>query len=268
MSRSDEEVIEELDSRLDYRIGWPKPLPVLPAKLTWIHDQSTYLEGAETVRKTIQNICIANRIALELGSPHLAFRYHYDKTPTAEDITIIVDCRKGSEVSWITAAKEIRKFLKKQDIQYRFELVDLQLCTPHTHTILRNEPIVSDWTNNFKEQIMSVIRKGNWQTVDVFHRGWSSKRDECPITLVVTAWDADHDHWWNDLLPKVKELWPHEVELQSAVLLSTLDPDIQSSARILTMDAIDGPLQMGASIGPKGESWGGDPRRWCYAQAD
>ena len=34
MSRSDEEIVDELDLRLGYFIGWagPKPLPVLPVK--------------------------------------------------------------------------------------------------------------------------------------------------------------------------------------------------------------------------------------------
>jgi hypothetical protein len=30
MSRSDEEIIDEVDLRLGYRMGWPRPLPVLP----------------------------------------------------------------------------------------------------------------------------------------------------------------------------------------------------------------------------------------------
>jgi hypothetical protein len=57
MSRSDEEIIDELDVRLGYRMGWPKPLPVLPVKQIPIIGESEYVDKFASVsRVTVTRI--------------------------------------------------------------------------------------------------------------------------------------------------------------------------------------------------------------------
>jgi hypothetical protein len=89
MSRSDEEIVDELDLRLGYSIGWagPKPLPVLPVKQIPIIGESEYVNKFASVSREIQAILDAERVD---GSPRLVFRYSYeDKVPVEEDVTIL-----------------------------------------------------------------------------------------------------------------------------------------------------------------------------------
>lgn len=62
MSRSDEEILDEVDLRLAYRIGWPEPLPVLPVRLTRIFDEAEFISDFEDVKRAIRTICDSERV--------------------------------------------------------------------------------------------------------------------------------------------------------------------------------------------------------------
>lgn len=173
-----------------------------------------------------------------------------------EDVTIVIDSQVG-QTPWTNALKEVRKYLAREHIDYRIEFIDFQVATPQTHTILPNDPIVTLWEDMYRPQVMSLIQDTEWQTMDVFHRGNSPQRYDCPVTIVITAWDASKSMWWEDLLPRIHQLWPHAVELLSANSIWTMDIDFQASARMLTDAAISGPIQIGTSVGIKGERGGG-----------
>lgn len=51
LSQTDSQLLSEIDTRLAYRIGWPKPLPVLPRSLCSIYDECRYIPDAEDARK-------------------------------------------------------------------------------------------------------------------------------------------------------------------------------------------------------------------------
>ncbi|KAL1983244.1 hypothetical protein VTN96DRAFT_342 [Rasamsonia emersonii] len=161
------------------------------------------------------------------------------------------------QTPWVNALKEVRKYLARKDIQYRIELVDFQMANPRTHAILPNNPIVSSWEDVYRPRVLSAIQGADWQTVDVFHRGYSHERIDCPVALIITAWDAEDSLWWESLIPNLQRIWPHAIELRSANNICAMDLDVEASARILTDTAVRGPIQMGASIGIKGERGGG-----------
>ncbi|PGH04333.1 hypothetical protein AJ79_07113 [Helicocarpus griseus UAMH5409] len=59
MSRSDEEIIEEIDRRLLYRYGWPKTMPILPVQTSSVPSQLDPI--TPQVRTKIQDILDAQR---------------------------------------------------------------------------------------------------------------------------------------------------------------------------------------------------------------
>lgn len=120
MSRSDEEMLDELDLRLDYRVGWPKPLPVLPIRLTPILDVTEYIVDFSAASRQIRSICGVERVTYGFDSPRLVYCHRYDCLPTEEDVTIVMDCRVG-QTPWTNTLKEVRKYLAREDIQYRIE---------------------------------------------------------------------------------------------------------------------------------------------------
>jgi hypothetical protein len=135
MSQSDKEVLDELDLRLPYRMGWPRPLPVLPVQQTPVVDVSEYMHNHASVYRGIQTICDAQRVLYRFGSPRLVFRHsHNDEVPSTEDLTLLLDCELGA-ISWINAVKEVRKYLCNKGIDFRVEFFDSVAACRINHPI-------------------------------------------------------------------------------------------------------------------------------------
>ncbi|KAN0075795.1 hypothetical protein V8E54_007065 [Elaphomyces granulatus] len=236
-SRSDEEVIDELDLRLPYRMGWLRSLPVLPVQQTPVVDVSTYVQDHASVYRRIQtNICDAERVKYRFGSPRLVFRYSYDdEIPSAEDVTLLLDC-EVSEISWINAVKEIRKCLCHKGLHFRIEFFDSSAARRINHVIYPDDAVVSQWKSQYQTLVLSKIEDKKWQTVNVFRRGSSTERSKCPVTLLISALDANDDSWWDRTLPGIRILWPYKVELYQAT-------------NILCLDRMGLTIGMGSSVG-------------------
>jgi hypothetical protein len=243
MSRSDQEIIDELDVRLPYRMGWPKPLPVLPVRQTPILGETEYAAKFSSVARGFQAILDAERIH---GSPRLVFRHSYEeKVPSEEDVTILVDCKVGA-ISWLNPLKEARKLLARHEIHFRVEFLDSDIPSRFNHAISPNDPIASEWKLHNRARVLSVVEEADWQTVNVFRRGNSHEPSECPLTLLITAYDTHEDYWWDHLMPNIEKFWRHKVELNAATnILSTDQGSVLKS------------LSMGSSIGVKGATESG-----------
>lgn len=255
LSRSDEEILDEIDARVDHRMGWPKPLPVLPLNLITIYDEAKYIPNLGEVREAIRNILDTQRIAW-YDRFYLAYHHPFGTRPTESDITYIIQCRKEN-IPWIHALKEVRKYLSGRNIHYRVEFIDFEAANPRRFNILPGDPIVNLWSSYYKAKIINTIKDTAWQAVNVFHCGHGTKREHCPITVIISAWDAQQDVWWERLLPAIRAFWPMAVQLQGGQNLRGADLDVHSCARALRMSAFTGPLEMGCSVGMKGEPSGG-----------
>ena len=247
MSRSDEEIIDEIDVRLGYRMGWPKPLPVLPVKQVPVVGESEYVDKFASVSRGIQAILDAERID---GSPRLVFRYSYeDKAPSEEDVTILIDCKVGP-ISWLNPLKEVRKLLSRNELDFRIEFFDSSTPCRFNHAISPTDPVVSEWRSLHRARVLWVIEEANWQTVNVFRRGNSHEPSECPVTLLITAFDTHEDYWWERLLPNIEKFWRYKVELNAAT-------DILSMDNASELESLSGNIGMGSSIGGKGATESG-----------
>ncbi|PGH09629.1 hypothetical protein AJ80_07658 [Polytolypa hystricis UAMH7299] len=118
---------DELDCCLSYRIGWPRPLPVLPLTLAPIFDESHVIANIDE--------------GTHLPRPH---HHKYDSGPTPKNISLIIPAVRGSaNNTWVPALKEIRKYLASQDIHHRIEFIDFEAAEPWAFSILPGNPFVS-----------------------------------------------------------------------------------------------------------------------------
>src|SRR5436190_4378165 len=256
-SRSDEEVLEEMDVRLDYRIGWPKPLPVLPLQLTAVNDESKFLPNSEAVRTYIRDVLDAQRIDRAAYHFVLAYRHRFEVPPTDDkDLTIVIPCRR-LEGSWLHALKDIRKYLSQKTIHYRIEFIDFEAANPRILNILPNHPILKLWDDHHRAKVHSIIEGTCWQSLNLFHCGLAETREECPVTIIISAWDADNDFWWDKIIPDIKSACTLNVWLLQAQNLESMVRDVHASSRCLAINAFRGPIEMGSSLGMRGEDGGG-----------
>jgi hypothetical protein len=108
---------------------------------------------------------------------------------------------------------------------------------------------VSHWKALYQPRVLSVIENKKWQIVNVFQRGSSPERSKCQITLLISAWDANDDSWWDHTLPDIRTFWPYEVELCEATNILCLDT--------MELDSLTGTIGMGSSVGVKDASESG-----------
>ncbi|KAK2748870.1 hypothetical protein FQN55_004012 [Onygenales sp. PD_40] len=253
LSRSDKEIIDEIDYRVDYRTGWPKPLPVLPLVVTRLPDESSIVDNLEEIEAYIATILEAQRIQWR-GRFYFAYLHKPRTEPSVEDISLVVNSPQSAP-SWVIALKEIRKYFMKKDIHYRIEFRNHDLLNPSTLTILPDNPIVDLWNEFYMEKVLAVIKNTAWQSVNVFHCGFGATREECPVTLIIRAWDAEQEVWWSEIIPTLRLMSPFKIRLLSTTSITATDIDVTSSE--LSAKAFKGRVDIGASTGIRGQKGGG-----------
>ena len=79
------------------------------------------------------------------------------------------------------------------------------------------------------------------------------------MTVVVNAWDAISDAWWDNIIPNTRAACSGnmKVQLLQAENLQSTDRDVSAAARGLRMDAFSGHISMGSSGGIRGMAGGG-----------
>ncbi|KAK2803940.1 hypothetical protein FQN51_002827 [Onygenales sp. PD_10] len=262
---SDEQLLDEIDYRLDYRIGWPKPLPVLPLVLSSIPDESLIISDLTEARRNIATILQAHDI---LWDGHFFFAHHHKHgtAPGMEDVSLVIPSSSSqpgttASSSWVHAVKEIRKYLASKDVQCRIEIIDFEMTNPTIFPIDSENPAVDLWQSVYREKVLDAIQDTLWQSVNVFHCGFGSSRSRtgCPLTIIIHAWDADDDIWWTTIIPRLTSMCPFQVRLQGAQDIYAVDGDgdVNALAKGLSLEAFTGPVDIGASIGIKGMSGSG-----------
>lgn len=92
-SRTDKEILTEIDDSLRYHIGWPRPLPVSPVRMEVIlNDEARYIPAYnKDVKPRIRAILDAVRVPCMFQSPFLAFRatHSQEESATEGNLTIV-----------------------------------------------------------------------------------------------------------------------------------------------------------------------------------
>jgi hypothetical protein len=267
-SRTNKEILTEIDDSLRYRVGWPRPLPVSPVRMEVIlNDEERYIPAYhKDVKPRIRAILDAARVPYMFQSPFLAFcATHSQEESTAEDnLTIVIQSpsRHQSTTTWVQPLVEIREYLKDRSLHLRIEIADLDaLAHRISLPVHHSDPIVDTWEANMRARVLDIVKQTRWQSINVLRRGDARRRSstaECafPITLVISAWDSHELHMWLGLRARIREFWGFEIELLSAERLDCttggaggMDDCRPRADGFLSADAFAGPLHMGASVG-------------------
>lgn len=261
LSRSDEEIFDEIDERVPYRLGWPLPLHMPPVRTISTQDDNKHIPDFDSVKQEIRTILDSSRVTLHYD-PFIGFRSSKGQEPTEDDLTVVIPCEK-EESPWMRPLMEIRKALKIKDINCRIEMFDFNLANRISHTVLPTDPIVSLWANSLRSKVLPIIRDSDWQSVNVLRRGISANRVDCPITLVITARDSQDHQLWRMLIQRISSVCSICIELLSAENTGHADLDLESEARPLPVDAITGVLRMGTSVSLENEQSCGTIGGFC-----
>ncbi|EEP82025.1 predicted protein [Uncinocarpus reesii 1704] len=259
--------MQDIDTRLPYRIGWPSPLPILPLKTTLIEGDYrnspeddpelgggvVYLEDEDlTYIKCLASMWrILDRHAVQAKSLELAFRHSLDSEPGEDsDRTLVINC-KGRTGSWLHCLTDIRSCWGGKGIFKRIEFLDVDQLKAPLHCITEDDPVLQLWERDYQSKVFAIVKERNWQSIDVFRCGTASNIAECPATVLIDAYDASDATWWNDIIPNIQsQCHGWQVRLTQAYDL------FRSSDNAKEPSVLRGPLggpyglENGSSIGP------------------
>jgi hypothetical protein len=106
---------------------------------------------------------------------------------------------------WIQAVTEIRDNLIEAKIYNLVELIDVDVFFGGVRPspILSSDCDIIQECNNIMPDVLQIIRKQDWVSIDVFHREFPSMSPS--PTIIISARDANKDIWWDILLPELRE---------------------------------------------------------------
>ena len=253
LSRSDEEVIEEMDMGLYYRQGWPT-LSVLPLDTEF--GAGKYFGDYHEVHLPVINLILESQ-RIELSFIQTCHRVHHGCEPDELTATLLVVAKVGAG-SWFHAIKDIRKYLAKQALDVNIEFIDSRAYPSLlTFTILSSELGIITFWSEIQEKVITILKSSGqpWSVVDVFHRGLGETRQECLPTIMISSPNPSDAAWKKDIIPAIRQIcMPRlHVELLYGCVIPCLDEqDSERAGRELTMDAFKDFLSMGDSCGPRG----------------
>ena len=250
-SRSDDEIEENIDSRLPYRKGWPILAP-LPLE-TYHGDAASYFPNYEDHLTQIQLLLEIQRV--QSKGINVVHRLPLAMNTTDETTATLFITVEGNQGDLFMAVRDIRKYLASQDIHVAIEIMDERAIWIKTHPILPSETEVINRWNTLRDSLTLYLDNRNvaWVSVTVLRRGLALQRDSCPPTIVISARDAANEKWWDDILPSIRNRCQPllEVELvqEDKASCGPLD-DATVAGSYLSMSHFDNRIHMGASCGP------------------
>ncbi|KAI9765044.1 MAG: hypothetical protein M1840_007869 [Geoglossum simile] len=254
LSRSDEEVVEEMDMELKYRQGWPT-LPNLPLLTEYGNTEEYFGEHFHTAHiPTIKSILESQRVEHFLVTP--CHRVHTGCEPDELTATLLVLSSVGSG-SWFHAIKEIRKYLAGQALDIAIEFIDRRAYGGlSSFTILPSETKIINFWLMIWERIRTVLNSSGqpWSTVDVLYRGLGGTREECFPTIIISTSTPSDTAWRTGIIPAIRQIsLPHlHVELLYGCFVACVDErDGDKAGRVLTIKSFQNVLSMGTSCGPQ-----------------
>ncbi|EEP81324.1 predicted protein [Uncinocarpus reesii 1704] len=188
----------EIDTRLPYRKGWPKPLPILPLSSKAVSPRE--LPDLLPNKEEIKGFLKLHGVEFQFWSR--CRRFNDGQHPDHEDITLVIHCT-GLENFSVAALEELRLQFHNRGWRYRVEFIDDDQANAPLHCICPDDPIVQEWEEIHEQRVLRMIADLEWQTVNVFRCGTAVEEGECPITVIISAWDAASDVWWDHILPSI-----------------------------------------------------------------
>ncbi|CAO2654502.1 Nn.00g112350.m01.CDS01 [Neocucurbitaria sp. VM-36] len=255
LSRSDEEIVEHMDSRnLPYRKGWPQ-LPPLPVSNITNGARNT-VNNPEAVINTVQTLCQAQRI--QPSQIYFAFRVPEVQQPGEQYHTLVVTADLSDDPILYSLIIQIRKYLQQDSRHQEISIEFIDHRVVHglfSFAISPSEEHLLDVWQPVFDIVLEEIRKQKeqWITIEMLYRGLEYDAARCPATVVITSPNAAGDIWVKAILPdihkRVRVLSPSlNVELLCG---SSLQIDSQGESWLPDAETYQQHVPMGSSIGQR-----------------
>lgn len=270
VASSEHDLRKDLDERLEWRIGYPKYLPVLPVEEAGLTGAMAAAFAKLQISK-YQQILHEKRVEYELIEKRL--RYTMGQEPTSDDVTLFIVAKRPAR-GFQSIVIAIVEQLRENDIYPRVEMIDsfgkdtwALLLTSNTvtnrsaglnlvHIPMTDRRMIDTWNNNFKPKVLDILSKRSWVSINLWMRQTQENMTPLP-TVIVCSPSVNDDIWWDEVkddLEKACNLssdarfmveFFHEVSLDF-----TSTGDITEAGRKIPPEAYDGDVPIGASFSP------------------
>lgn len=178
-SRSNDEIEESIDSRLDFRRGWPILAP-LPLKV--VHgDAASYFPNCDKHLSQIQLLLELQRVQPQ--GINIVHRIPLGATKGDESTaTLFITVKHWGAGNSYMAVRDIRKYLASQDIHVAIEIIDERAQLFKTYPILPSETEVLYHWSRVRDLVTKKLDdiEAKWVSIILLRRGLDFSRDSCP----------------------------------------------------------------------------------------
>ncbi|KAI4934340.1 hypothetical protein J4E85_002196 [Alternaria conjuncta] len=210
-SRTDEEIRKEMDpGHVPYRMGWPT---LAPLPMDTDIDARWMIPGSYEILHDVQDILIAHGLLRGTTAFHFAFRVPRDATEENDNIAHLtlftrVDMLKHAHQDIEDAIIKIRASFRDnswtEDIQiecidYRARHSSGMMSFPIRH----DEYDIHQQWEAISPDVLSLLSKHEWLSVEILHRGLIDDRQECSPTIVITTPTARNPKWFEIVVPSM-----------------------------------------------------------------
>jgi hypothetical protein len=199
---------KEIDSRLPYRIGYPK-LPVLPVETTVLRESpDTFFPNFSYRWRDIQDILA--KWSIPQSGVFFAYRENCRKDVADSErhptLVIVSTYEHNCQGDWVKAVSEISAYLLQFGINQTIELVDERVYYEsfYTSPILSTDCKLIDGWNSILSEFLTTIEHRDWVAIDALYREFPSRGMQ--PTVIVNARDANDNIWWDQTLPRLHGL--------------------------------------------------------------
>jgi len=267
-SRTDEEIRKEMDpGHVPYRMGWPT---LAPLPMDTDTDARWMIPGSYQILHDVQDILIACGLLRGTTEFYFAFRIPRDATEENDNIAhltllIRVDMLKHAHHDIEDAIIRIRASFRDnswtEDVQiecidYRARHATGMMSLPIRH----DEYDIHQQWEAISPDVLSLLSKHEWLSVEILHRGLIDDRRECSPTIVITTPTARNPNWFNIVVPSMMaEIAKRAPDFGIEILYGMTR--LGAKRRNSLTDSVNGSsyvkkADMGSSLGTSGDETG------------
>ncbi|KAF1995048.1 hypothetical protein P154DRAFT_612098 [Amniculicola lignicola CBS 123094] len=193
-----------LDTRLSYRIGSPI-LPVLPV-VSRAPPQLSDAYLTVTDEEEINKILMRHQINC---SWTILQRLHENAQTQDNLVTLLILSKvtEDSKLRWTTAVSEVRAYFNSMELNYAVEIIDKHADNGLATRIVDPADIdVELWNTTILPSVVEALGSQDWLSVDVLQREHPHYPESDPISLIISAQDADDPVWDTIILSLTSKL--------------------------------------------------------------
>ena len=193
-----------------YRMGWPT---LAPLPMDTDTDARWMIPGSYQILHDVQDILIAHGLLRGAYAFYFAFRVPRDATKENDNIEhltllIRVDMLKHARHEIEDAIIRIRGSFREnswtEDVQ--IECIDYRARHPSgimSFPIRHDEHNIHQQWEAISPDVLSLLSKHEWLSVEILHRGLIDDRQECSPTIVVTTRTARDPKCFDIVVPSI-----------------------------------------------------------------